>query len=308
MSRGFLGSASDYVAFSAGAAASIDGGPISCAVVWRADLSANHWLVQALTAANGEVWALNPYGGDGHCYWSSGGGFSQLDAWVANRWYATVVTKVNGSATVRSHTYDFTAGTWAHADHDTLGDSAGPVATVRLGGPVGHADNLTGFIAAAGIWSSVLTDGQIETMHTGIAAWSALSPVTLWSLNQSEAVPLVDLTGGGADQSAISGTQDEAVDPPGWSYVIGGNTVSGTLSAPLGGLTATITGHRTVHGTATATLGGLTATVAGHRTVHGTVTAALGGLRASITVVPTILPGRLTAGGTAAHLAATGTP
>lgn len=60
-------------------------------------------------------------------------------------------------------------------------------------------------------------------------------------------------------------------------------SISGTASAPLGGLTASASGARTVPGVASAPLGGLAASAAGVRTTTGTANAPLGGLTASAT-------------------------
>jgi hypothetical protein len=66
-------------------------------------------------------------------------------------------------------------------------------------------------------------------------------------------------------------------------YVDVDYTITGTMSAPLGALTATLGGTRQVNGTLSASLGALTATLGGTRQVNGTLSASLGALVASLT-------------------------
>lgn len=68
----------------------------------------------------------------------------------------------------------------------------------------------------------------------------------------------------------------------------GAATVTGTMTADLGGLTATIVGTRVVTGTLVATFGPLSATMVGAVThvISGVMVASFGGLTATIYAVP----------------------
>lgn len=220
MSRQFTRAAipDQYIAFAPAGVAGFDGGPLSVAFLWRADSSTPHGLVSARNAGGATVWGANPYS-DGLVYFATAG-FRSTVSWMPGRWHLTVLTKGDGPSVVRGHQYDYTAGTWTHADYGTaMGDSgAGPITDIRLGW-CGSADRLDGQLAAAAVWDAVLTDAQTETMVASLGAWAALNPDALWALNQADtATPVADLTGGGADQSGIAGTSISGNEPPGWSY------------------------------------------------------------------------------------------
>jgi hypothetical protein len=69
-----------------------------------------------------------------------------------------------------------------------------------------------GLIACVGVWkASALSDGNVETLEDDIANWTALSPTSLWRLNQtSVADDVLDLVGN-SHESSITGTTATAV-------------------------------------------------------------------------------------------------
>lgn len=213
--------ATDFIAFDPGDTAALDGGPITMAVLWKADLNKDGGLMVGRNASNATVWGLNN-ATDTHVYASMAAGFRQLDTWALDTWYLTAVTKANGSSAVRAHTYDYTGGTWTHTDYAALADATnGPVTELRIGW-YDSSDRLDGKIAAAAVWASALTDGQLEGLTAAMDDWLALSPAWAVQLNQASTSDTVtDLTGGGGDQTSISGTAVAADDPPGWSYSVG---------------------------------------------------------------------------------------
>ncbi len=151
----------------------------------------------------------------------------------ADGWVLAVVTKAAGSTFPRFHAYK--AGAWAHEDYslvpraDLNTAAGGKVEFGRLGtsATLGDLD-----LAVAGVWSSVLSDADIETLVANWATqdWADLSPQALWDFGQaSTATNVTDLTSGGADQSAIVGTTvittGPAVSSLAWTY--------GVTAAPL---------------------------------------------------------------------------
>jgi hypothetical protein len=211
----------DYITMSAGAASGIDGGPVTLALLWKADSVTDAGLITGRNGSAANVVDVNPFSGDGLNYFAAGG-FTSTSAWTSGVWYLSAWTKANGSAAVRSHTYNYTTTTWIHANHGSVSDSVnGPVVDWRIG-MIAGSDRLDGKIAAAGVWGSVLADLALEGMTATLASWLAQSPLALWGLNQgSVATNVVDLTGGGADQIDISGTNVSADEPAPWSYSLG---------------------------------------------------------------------------------------
>ena len=81
-------------------------------------------------------------------------------------------------------------------------------------------------LAVAAVWQgTALSDGQFDSIVDSTQDIADLSPTGLWDFNQaSTATNVTDLTGGGADQTAIAGTTviaDGVDDPPGWTFGLG---------------------------------------------------------------------------------------
>jgi len=210
----------DYIAFSPGNAAGLDGGPQTLLVLFKVDSTTDNALIVGRNVSNATVWSVNP-ASDNKVYFSASG-FAATVTLSNGVWYLLALTKANGSAAVRAHLYNYDAATWSHTDYGTVNDSsAGPITEYRVGW-IDSADRLDGKLAAVGLWGSVLSDGQIEGLTAALSAWKALSPAALWGFSQaSVATPVPDLTGGGANQTDISGTNVSADEPAGWSYSIG---------------------------------------------------------------------------------------
>lgn len=232
-------------------------------------------------------------------------------------WYVTGVTKASGSAAYRYHVRPI-GGTWTHVDSGTTADGPGGTDSVLFGqGPTRNNGKFQ--IAAAAVFAGAMSDQDIESALTDdMADWMAAQPLAAWQFNQATVGDdVTDLTGGGADQTAISGTTVVG-DPAGWTYFAGGPAeVTGT-AATTAAFTAIAAGTRIVAGSAvgsatlTATAAGTpqvpgkastaigyTATAAGLRTVKGTAALAI-----SFTSGTTVPTGAVTLRATA-HPAAT---
>lgn len=216
----------DWIDFSPGGAAPLDGGPMTYVVVWKAGndgISSQHGLVNA-TNGVGRVFAHNPYT-DHTSYWTIGSGFQQIDGWSENIWRVSAVTKPDGNATLRTHQYDYSggsAGTWFHTARSSMSDASGasapPITNIRVG-QFGSADRLYGWIAAMALFNRVLTDLELETVQTGMDAILDLGPVWAVQFNQKYTFSSVpDISGNGGNQVNILGTSISADEPAGWSY------------------------------------------------------------------------------------------
>lgn len=234
MPRHFTGASSESITFSAGNLAALDGGPQTIAAIWYPDTTTTHSLMVALNGSNSGVWNWNPYS-DGHLYYTVEGAFKDSPAscdYVATEWQLSAVSKADGISAPRFHRYRYASQTWAHADNTSIGDATnGPVASFKLGALTG-SDWLNGDLAIAAVWSRVLSDGELEALPNTLAAWQASTPAALWALNQSStAQSVLDLSGGGADQTAISGTTVSSNQVPGFSY--GGEVWSNLRRPPM---------------------------------------------------------------------------
>lgn len=152
---------------------------------------------------------------------------------VANGWVIMGASKVTGTQAGHFHRYIFSTADWNRGNGGTMvdGNSPGATGTVRFGEWQG-GDDFNGNIAVAGIWDRVLTDTEVDALTTGLQAWVDSTPVGLWAFNQdSVATAVEDITGNGANQSAITGTSVDADVPAGFDFSLGGTTFPQTISA-----------------------------------------------------------------------------
>ena len=140
-------------------------------------------------------------------------------------WQVIGMNMAAPTATPRFHRKVLGSGSWTH------GDAAGSVttssqvadgfivATFERTGTFGYTAMRVAMIAA---WQDVnLTDTDfvnIESNHTTVFV-DSLSPSALWDFNQaSVADDVLDLTGGGANETSITGTTVIGGDDPAWTF------------------------------------------------------------------------------------------
>ncbi len=136
-----------------------------------------------------------------------------LTSIVANQWYLAAATKATGTVAPRFHIYDYSAVTWVHENSaSTIANSSVPITRGQIGSTPAGAGLANNDIAAAGVWNVELTDLQVESL----LLFNPVVPAKgLWSLNQDvTGGTLADISGGGANQSAIVGTSVTAVTQP----------------------------------------------------------------------------------------------
>jgi hypothetical protein len=140
-------------------------------------------------------------------------------------WVLLAATKTSGTTTVRLHKYVYSTNTWTHqntaagtsADQATSGTMNASIGSSLASGTV--SGSFDGDIAVVGKWNVVLADNQLESLSTSLNAWWQAPPAVLFTLDQSATGQLVrDLTGGGANQSAIVGTTVSTSSLPVFSY------------------------------------------------------------------------------------------
>ena len=212
-------SGGDLIAFSAGALATIAGGPFSIAVLHRpvSQFCGMHHA-EKTAATQYELWGE---GGSG--IFTLPGGFGAGPAITINQWQLTGASKAAGSVTGRYHLVPLeggSAGVWNHinAVGGTWNDWALGIDKLVIG--TGQRKG-AGQIAAVAVWPFNFTDSDWVNLigFTQAQAWFNQHPSAMWLLNQaSTATPVQDVTGNGANQTSLTGTTVSGLEPPGWSY------------------------------------------------------------------------------------------
>jgi hypothetical protein len=174
---------------------------------------------------------------------TGGGDLSTVTNTVADGWSICVVSKTTGLVHPHHSKFALSGGGWTQAAATTNvlnDDAAVPGGTVRF------AASSNCRMAVAAVWNVALSDVQVQALSTNLktADWLNTSlvgtaPQGLWEFNQaSTGTAIQDLTGGGANQSAITGTTvTTGDDPPGWTFGTGGGAVPITtfsVSDPAG--------------------------------------------------------------------------
>lgn len=230
--RRFTEASSNFIDFSVGGLANLDGGPITVACIWKPITVHAGGLLKMDNATAANVVALNPFS-DGLVYFSTQAGFTSTETYTAtDGWRLLAMTKPAGVALVRGHNYSYTTDTWTHTNYGDFGDATnGPITAVRVGNFTGNNEFLNAQLAVMGVWEAVLADLDLEGLTTSLSDWVASSPVSLWPFNQeSVSTAVTDITGNGANQSAISGTTVvTGDDPPGFDFQTSGPSSSFTF-------------------------------------------------------------------------------
>lgn len=214
--------------------------------------------------------------------------FVNADGWCMLGW-----SKPAGTAALRGHKYAYGTNTWTHANGDNASNptASGAGGTVTIG--ESDTDFWGGDILACAIWDRELTDAEIETLPFSLVNWYARSPNGLWLLNQSLTTQAVaDLTGGGANQSGLSGSSVASTSVPGFNYGDGPwlvirpqgaagpaeRTVAGDLPASSGTLARTLAALRATAGSQPAPSGALARILAALRSAAGDIPTSTGAL------------------------------
>jgi hypothetical protein len=150
----------------------------------------------------------------------------------ANNWVLVAITKDAGSATPRFHKYVYDTTTWTHENGTAI--ASGPATSDRFQVGAGAGDFYQGDILIAGLWNEVLDDATLEGMTDSLSQWEATNPDGLWRFDQDDVGdPVLDLTGGGADQTSITGTAVGTEDLAGFTFDEGGTEFEQSLSGSI---------------------------------------------------------------------------
>lgn len=157
---------------------------------------------------------------NGNIYTVKGGTtFDNIAVQDADDWVVIATTWPAASAVPRHHK-DVIGGAATHTDGAGVANSpfSDNIPTVRLGG---NADFCNMRLAAAAIFTSELSDVDIESVENAKTTQSIADLSPFWLVDDSDAFATNLITPGTGDRSSITGTADDADDPAGWVYGLG---------------------------------------------------------------------------------------
>lgn len=196
-------------------------GPGTMAVILKTDVDGNADVILHVGSSDTVDYRMTKAGTDVlrlRC--NSSNVDSAFTILASQGWQLVAITKASGTVAPRLHQYIYGTNAWTHEDSaSTLANSSAPGTSAYMGSTAAGGSYWDGDIAAAGVWDVVLTDAQIEALAYGLMPWYAVQPKGLWLLDQdttSQKVP--DLTGGGANESSLTGTTVGTSAVPIFSY------------------------------------------------------------------------------------------
>lgn len=182
--------------------------------------------------AGSTVWAMGRDSGNWFNWNDFGSGVTFNPA---GHWCWVGFTRASGNSTW--HFKDYTAGgAWSHTGSGfNPGNGTGPIDVIQVSGYGGGGIHILGSVAVVFTVNSALADLAVEAACTSNAAdaYAVANWMTLWN-QSSTATAITDVTGGGGDQSSITGTSIDSDEPPGFNWSIGPSTtpVGRALDAP----------------------------------------------------------------------------
>jgi hypothetical protein len=219
--RAFARTLPDQVNFSPGNAPPNQNNITVMALVKSSD---NYGWPISGTKAGASVWAFGRDAGNWFTWNDFGAGVAFNPA---GHWCWIGFTRATGNATW--HFKDYTAGgAWAHTSSGfNPGAGSGPIDAIQFSGYGGSAAgaHFVGSIAVAFTVNSALADLAVEAACTSNAsdAFAVANWMTLWN-QTSTATAVTDVTGGGGNQSSITGTSIDSDTPVGYNFSLGPST------------------------------------------------------------------------------------
>lgn len=203
------------ITLSAGGTGAMGTGAHTIAVLFNASNAAAAFLslldstpavVREFLTDSGSLFALNDFTG--------------MAGVSTSTWYVAAVSKAAGSSAYRYHLWAYDsggAGSMTHANGGSQGDG-NAVNAIRVGFG-GGGDKMRGLIAVVGLWTSALSDANLNTLvSTHLSAWAALTPQALISLqNWNGSTGCVDVVGT-SSQTGLVGTVATGANPPSFDF------------------------------------------------------------------------------------------
>lgn len=151
---------------------------------------------------------------------------------AADNWQLVAINKATGAANPRFHQYKYSSNAWVHENGaSTSADPTAGSGACNIGGGTG---NFGGDIAIVGVWNVELSDAQVEALAFTLPQWFQTPPKALWLLDQDPTTQkVIDLTGNGSNESALTGTTVSTNSVPLFSY--GGRSTKALIQPAAGG-------------------------------------------------------------------------
>lgn len=190
------------------------------AIVRRAANSANHSLISLADASSySSLWSFNDTNNLRLFGQGLGLGDSTFTVTSSDGWVLVASTKATGSVPLSSYKYVYGTDAWTvntTAGNVADGTAPGGSGSVKIGAYYdGLGSFFNGEMAAAAVFNRALTQAEIEALAHSLMAWRDAAPSALWILDQDQtSQPVYDLSGGGANQSAIVGTSAASSSSP----------------------------------------------------------------------------------------------
>ena len=222
MARTFVAANPDKIQLSLGAVAS-GGATTFMAMVRPTTIGASQHCFTIQNSGPSGIIGLG-YSATGKVrYGTSGTDSDGLTSIAASSWYVIATSRPAGAAqTVRIHIFDVAAGTWTHENSATTqGNAAGTPVSNALGvfDYATQSAPLNADLAWVAVWTSALTDVQVEQAAFSWTNLLSLAPQAAWLLDQATTgQKVVDWSGGGANESAIVSTSVSTASVPLFTY------------------------------------------------------------------------------------------
>jgi hypothetical protein len=137
---------------------------------------------------------------------------------IGTGWQLLSISKAAGSAAVDGTRYVYSNNTTTTASAAAAGDTAGTIARPYIGA-LGTADFFLGDIAIVGFWNRKLTQAEVNQLPFSLQFWYASVPRAAWILDQAATgQKIIDWTGGGANESTLTGTTVSTNSVPVFNY------------------------------------------------------------------------------------------
>lgn len=219
--------ADNYLVGTAGSAGAIGTGAYTVAVLVRPKSGNNNCGMLQARSASAEIRAL--FEDALHLFGANdfSSGFGTL---TQDTWYLAAQTKPAGSNITRFHLWPYASDGSGAMSHGTETGGAnqtdpGTVTVLRVGWA---NDRGNGDISVVGLWTSALSDGQLDTLKSAnLSAWSALSPTELVDFSTWNGSTGWSTRAGTSSLSSITGTVSVGADPPSFNF-----SLASAASAP----------------------------------------------------------------------------